>query len=61
MLSLCFPGLTHPQSLFTLTHSISGDREEDLIEILDDEDEVWWKGRCRGQEGLFPASYVERV
>ena len=28
------------------------------IEVLDKSDPNWWKGRCRGEVGLFPASYV---
>eukprot|EP00043_Microstomoeca_roanoka_P009515 m.90831 g.90831 ORF g.90831 m.90831 type:complete len:264 (+) comp14605_c0_seq2:284-1075(+) len=28
------------------------------IVVLDKSDEHWWKGRCRGEVGLFPASYV---
>eukprot|EP00042_Codosiga_hollandica_P034135 m.237441 g.237441 ORF g.237441 m.237441 type:complete len:84 (-) comp54333_c0_seq11:172-423(-) len=36
-------------------------QEGDVIDILSSEDEVWWHGRCNGIEGLFPATYVERI
>ena len=36
-------------------------REGDVIEILSDEDEIWWQGRLNKTVGLFPASYVERM
>ncbi|KAF1755515.1 hypothetical protein GCK72_011965 [Caenorhabditis remanei] len=31
----------------------------DTIVVLEKNDE-WWKGRCNGKEGIFPANYVER-
>lgn len=30
----------------------------DVIEVLDDSDEGWWTGLCKGKEGLFPSNYV---
>ncbi|KAM4716840.1 GRB2-related adapter protein 2a [Anableps anableps] len=30
----------------------------DIIEVLDRSDQAWWKGRLRGQSGLFPANYT---
>ncbi|KAJ3295298.1 Intersectin 1 (SH3 domain protein) [Rhizoclosmatium sp. JEL0117] len=33
----------------------------EVIEVLDSSDNDWWNGRLRGAEGLFPASYVERI
>ena len=32
--------------------------EGDVIEIVE-QDGDWWKGLLNGQEGLFPANYVE--
>ncbi|CAO4372086.1 unnamed protein product [Caenorhabditis nigoni] len=32
----------------------------DTIVVLEKNDE-WWKGRCNGKEGIFPANYVELV
>lgn len=32
----------------------------DTIVVLEKNDE-WWKGRCKGKEGIFPANYVEPV
>ncbi|XP_012585403.1 PREDICTED: hematopoietic lineage cell-specific protein [Condylura cristata] len=32
---------------------------EDIITDIDMVDEGWWRGRCRGQYGLFPANYVK--
>merc|ERR1711862_620510 len=34
-------------------------QEGDVIEILE-QDGDWWKGLLNGQEGLFPANYVEK-
>ena len=32
----------------------------DIVEVLEKPDgEDWWKGRCRGKEGLFPTNYVK--
>lgn len=33
----------------------------DIIEITDDKNPDWWTGRLNGREGLFPASYVEKL
>ncbi|KAA0713465.1 GRB2-related adapter protein [Triplophysa tibetana] len=30
----------------------------DLIEVLDQSDRFWWKGRLRGRTGLFPVNYT---
>ncbi|KAF3699786.1 GRB2-related adaptor protein 2 Adapter protein GRID GADS protein GRB-2-like protein [Channa argus] len=30
----------------------------DIIEVLDNSDASWWKGRLRGKSGLFPANYT---
>ncbi|XP_043924559.1 GRB2-related adapter protein 2 isoform X2 [Protopterus annectens] len=34
---------------------------DDIIEVLDSSDQLWWKGRFRGQVGLFPANYVTPI
>lgn len=34
-------------------------RKGDLIEVLDKSDPNWWRGKCRGQEGMFPVPYVK--
>ncbi|XP_056606448.1 GRB2-related adapter protein 2b [Triplophysa dalaica] len=33
-------------------------RTGDLIEVLDQSDRFWWKGRLRGRTGLFPVNYT---
>lgn len=33
----------------------------DVIEVIDQSDEGWWRGRFNGSEGLFPANYVEKL
>uniref|UniRef100_A0A3Q2DMB1 Osteoclast-stimulating factor 1 n=1 Tax=Cyprinodon variegatus TaxID=28743 RepID=A0A3Q2DMB1_CYPVA len=33
----------------------------DIIEVLDRSDNSWWKGRLRGQSGLFPANYTVQI
>ncbi|XP_031418065.1 GRB2-related adapter protein 2b [Clupea harengus] len=30
----------------------------DVIEVLDQTDPSWWRGRLRGREGLFPSNYT---
>lgn len=30
----------------------------DLIDVLDDTDDGWWKGALNGQTGIFPSNYV---
>jgi len=32
---------------------------DDVITNLEFVDEGWWRGTCRGVNGLFPANYVE--
>ena len=31
----------------------------DMVEVLEMEAGGWWKGRCHGQDGLFPVNYVQ--
>lgn len=31
----------------------------DIITDIEMIDEGWWKGRCHGRTGLFPAAYVQ--
>ncbi|XP_047657052.1 growth factor receptor-bound protein 2-like [Tachysurus fulvidraco] len=33
----------------------------DVIEVLDRSDASWWKGRLRGNVGLFPANYTSQM
>lgn len=33
----------------------------DIIEVLDQSDPSWWKGRLRGRVGLFPSNYTNPV
>lgn len=33
----------------------------DVIDILTQDPSGWWKGRLRGQEGLFPGNYVQKI
>ncbi|MGH0187908.1 UNVERIFIED_CONTAM: hypothetical protein FKN15_027061 [Acipenser sinensis] len=35
-----------------------GFRAGDVIEVLDQSDSAWWRGRLRGQTGLFPSNYI---
>ncbi|KZO91481.1 hypothetical protein CALVIDRAFT_568175 [Calocera viscosa TUFC12733] len=36
-------------------------QEGDVIEIVDEENADWWKGRMGGREGLLPANYVTKI
>ena len=33
----------------------------DIIEIIDETNADWWRGRFNGKEGLFPSNYVEKL
>lgn len=33
----------------------------DVIEVLDRSDAAWWKGRLRGNVGLFPSNYTVQI
>jgi hypothetical protein len=33
----------------------------DIIEVIDETNADWWRGRFNGKEGLFPSSYVEKL
>ncbi|CEP61757.1 Lsb3p LALA0_S03e10286g [Lachancea lanzarotensis] len=59
-------GLPKAVALFTFKGEQSGDlqfRKGDVISILkkSDSQNDWWTGRNNGQEGIFPANYVELV
>ena len=36
-------------------------REGDLIRVHSTDDPDWWDGEFQGEEGCFPASYVEKA
>jgi myosin-1 len=36
-------------------------REGDIVDILQEHDGGWWRGKLKGKEGLFPANYVEKI
>ncbi|XP_078582075.1 uncharacterized protein LOC144865324 isoform X8 [Branchiostoma floridae x Branchiostoma japonicum] len=49
-------------------HKYEPTRQEDLmlrpgdrVQITDDVDTTWWKGKCSGKIGFFPANYVLKV
>uniref|UniRef100_A0A8C3NLY6 Uncharacterized protein n=1 Tax=Geospiza parvula TaxID=87175 RepID=A0A8C3NLY6_GEOPR len=44
-----------------LEHDELGFRTGDILEVLDSSNPSWWKGRLRGELGLFPANYVTPV
>lgn len=52
----------------TLTISVADQEPNDLpfsagaiIEIIEETNEDWWKGRLNGRQGLFPANHVKKV
>ncbi|EGD83536.1 growth factor receptor-bound protein 2 [Salpingoeca rosetta] len=55
------PGETIVTAQYTFKPQESGElgfTKGEQIVVLDKSDEHWWKGRCRGEVGLFPAAYV---
>ncbi|XP_065508716.1 GRB2-related adapter protein 2 isoform X3 [Caloenas nicobarica] len=44
-----------------MEHDELGFRSGDILEVLDSSNPSWWKGRLRGELGLFPANYVTPV
>lgn len=54
------PGV-HVKALYDFTAEESdelGFKAGDIIEVLDRSDVSWWRGRLRGNTGLFPANYT---
>ncbi|KAL4659288.1 SH3 and cysteine-rich domain-containing protein 2-like isoform X1 [Arapaima gigas] len=33
----------------------------DRVQVIDDSNEEWWKGKCGDKVGFFPANFVQRV
>lgn len=33
----------------------------DLVEVLEDDEEGWWRGKVKGKIGMFPSNFVEVV
>ncbi|XP_051519715.1 SH3 and cysteine-rich domain-containing protein-like [Myxocyprinus asiaticus] len=33
----------------------------DRVQVIDDSNEEWWKGKCGDRVGFFPANFVQRV
>ncbi|XP_030591685.1 GRB2-related adapter protein 2a [Archocentrus centrarchus] len=57
----CFPQV---RALYNFTAEEDDELEfsaGDIIEVVDNSDGSWWKGRLRGSEGLFPANYTEQL
>lgn len=57
----CFPQV---RALYNFTAEEDDELEfsaGDIIEVVDNSDASWWKGRLRGSEGLFPANYTEQL
>lgn len=36
-------------------------KEGDIVKVLNQEEEGWWKGELNGKIGVFPANFVELV
>ena len=36
-------------------------KEGDMVKVLDQEEEGWWKGELNGKVGVFPSNFVELV
>ena len=33
----------------------------DVVEVLEENEDGWWKGRVNGQEGMFLSNFVETI
>ena len=33
----------------------------EIVEIVEETNEDWWTGKCRGRQGLFPSNHVEKI
>ncbi|KAK4984828.1 ESCRT-0 subunit protein hse1 [Elasticomyces elasticus] len=52
------------RALYDFTPSESGElafRKNDVIAVLESVYKDWWKGSLRGQTGIFPLNYVEKL
>ena len=38
-----------------------GFRKDDIIEVISQEEENWWRGSCNGRTGLFPHTYCQLI
>lgn len=52
------------RALYDFTPSEPGElafKKNDIIAVLESVYKDWWKGSLRGQEGIFPLNYVEKL
>ena len=66
--SLSYSGISSKLRRAKVTYSYTADNDDELslelgqiVEILDEEEEGWWKGRLNGVEGVFPSNFVEPI
>ena len=38
-----------------------GFKKDDIIEVIAQEEENWWRGSCNGRTGLFPHTYCQPI
>ncbi|CAH1786017.1 unnamed protein product, partial [Owenia fusiformis] len=57
-----------PTNLYVVMFTFKPREKDDLeikagwrVSTLETSDPDWWKGKCNGRVGFFPASYVERI
>ncbi|XP_054634983.1 growth factor receptor-bound protein 2a [Dunckerocampus dactyliophorus] len=51
----------HFEALYDFEPQEEGDlafKKGDLVDVLDDSNNDWWKGVCNGKTGMFPSKYV---
>ncbi|RUS28763.1 hypothetical protein BC938DRAFT_481480, partial [Jimgerdemannia flammicorona] len=58
------PSISRVRALYDFTPTESGElgfQKGDIIRVLENVYRDWWKGELKGQTGIFPVNYVEKI
>lgn len=59
-----FPDIGQCEALYDYTANQSDEltiQPGDVINLIEKQDQDWWKGEINGQVGIFPATYVQEI